>query len=84
MRNSAVQPVASRETATFQTPFQFSLTSSTPENCASHIAPLALVPNTNALRRSLKLSIRRVTLSSLERSASRRSWLARRPDMFES
>src|SRR6266705_1744603 len=39
MRNSAVHPALSRETATSQIPFQFSFKSSTPENCASHIAP---------------------------------------------
>src|SRR2546425_7088665 len=74
MRNSAVHPALSRETATSHTPFQFSFKSSTPENCASHIAPFGFVPNTKALRRSSKLSIRRRTLSSLERStASTRS-----------
>jgi len=84
MRNSAVHPALSRETATSQIPFQFSFKSSTPENCASHRAPFGFVANTKALRRSSKLSMRSVTLSSLERSASRRSWLARTPAMFES
>jgi hypothetical protein len=84
MRNSAVHPALSRETATAQMPFQFSFKSSTPENCASHRAPFGFVANMKALCRSSKLSIRSRTLSSLDRSASRRSWLARTPPMLES
>src|SRR5213079_2570404 len=58
MRNSAVHPALSRETATSQIPLHFSFKSSTPENCASHRAPFGLVANTKALRRSSKLSMR--------------------------
>src|SRR2546425_665311 len=79
MRNSAVHPVRSPDTATCQMPFQFSFRSSTPENCASHMAPFGFVPNTKAPRRSSKLWMGSRTLSSLEGSASRRSWLARPP-----
>src|SRR5438067_5125983 len=43
MRNFAIHPVVSRDTATSQMPFQFSLRISTPLNCASHIAPFGLV-----------------------------------------
>src|SRR6185437_12235844 len=77
MRNRAVQPRASRDTATFHIPFQSTFSLSRFESWASHIAPKGLVRNSNALRRSWKLSIRIVTLSSDEKSASRRSCVAR-------